>query len=240
MVYLSIRFLLGIFFDLSLLTMSPIFKTAAFCLALCIHCQLPVRINALTTDETLVTNLKQALNGTPSKVTGTSCTAMEVDDTFEKTKFYLNFTKESDKTPNYRQMVENVINNGLILMQTYPTTDQEWKNFWGQPGGANMANLLWANSTTIGCAVGVCTEVTDGSSTQTTDKAILFCQMNPEPQQDKPPFSKDYYEALSQRETSLVDMTPEDLKAPSKGGSAVAVPSVLLAGMAAILAAVVA
>ncbi|CDI74156.1 SAG family member [Eimeria praecox] len=205
--------------------------------ALCIHCQLPVRINALTTDETLVTNLKQALTEAPSKVTGPSCAALDVAETFEKTKFYVTFTKESGKTPNYRQMVENAINNGLILMQTYPTTDQEWKNFWGQPGGANMANLLWANSTTIGCAVLVCTEAEDSGTAQTADRAILFCQMNPEPQQDKPPFSKDYYEALSQRETSLVDMTPDDLKA-SKGGSAVAVPSVLLAGISAIIAAV--
>ncbi|CDJ28155.1 uncharacterized protein EMH_0099560 [Eimeria mitis] len=47
---------------------------------------------------------------------------------------------------------------------------------------------------------------------------------------------KEYYEALIERKTPLTAMTEEDLKAPVQGAAAAAVPSLLVAGLTAIVA----
>ena len=48
--------------------------------------------------------------------------------------------------------------------------------------------------------------------------------------------SKEYYEALIARQTLLTAMTEEDLKVPVQGAAAAAVPSLLVAGLTAIVA----
>ncbi|CDJ32253.1 SAG family member [Eimeria mitis] len=117
-------------------------------------------------------------------------------------------------------------------MKSYP---DNWQEFWTIPEGANLASLLWSNSTKVGCAVGICTEGTQ-ENRNITESAYLFCQMDPPAEENKAPFDKEYYEALKERKTLLTAMTEEDLKAPVQGAAVAAVPSLLVAGLTAIVA----
>ncbi|CDJ27305.1 SAG family member [Eimeria mitis] len=136
----------------------------------------------------------------------------------------------------------------------YPKTDDEWQQIWANDTSAVLAHLLGSNSTKIGCVIGKCVEVTtqppsddqerregsgggEGNKTEVeTDKAALFCQLSPAATKDKAPFDEDYFNGLIARTTALADMTKEDLKSAAGGGAAtVALPTVLIAGLVAIL-----
>ncbi|CDJ26951.1 SAG family member [Eimeria mitis] len=152
----------------------------------------------------------------------------------KKTHFFAQLTDAEDQ--EYRQAVENALKAGLKELQSYPENDGEWTKFWAKPDGANLAHLLSSNSTKVGCAVGTCTQTSDELRTPETSITYLFCQMDPAAVKDKAPFDKEYYEALKERNTPLTEMTDEDLKAPVQGGAAAAVPSLLVAGLTAIVA----
>ncbi|CDJ34025.1 SAG family member [Eimeria mitis] len=194
--------------------------------------QMSVRISQLTKDDELIESVRGTLAGTDGERTVTTC-ADTISELKKQKSFVAQFTKEDDR--NYRQSVQEALTTGLKLMESYPTTDDEWKELWKKPDGVNLASLLWSNSTNIGCAVGICTEGTQGDRT-TTKTAYLFCQMDPAAEENKAPFDKEYYEALTARKTLLTAMTEEDLKTPSNGAAPVAVPSLVLAGLTAIVA----
>ncbi|CDJ28249.1 SAG family member [Eimeria mitis] len=182
--------------------------------------QMSVRINQLTKDDTLIDSVKETFGVKDGGRTLTTC-AEAISGLRKKKEFVVQFTTAEDR--NYRRSVH---------MKSYP---DNWQEFWTKPEGANLASLLWSNSTNIGCAVGICTESADGTPSS-TKTAYLFCQMSPEAEQDKAPFDKEYYEALTARQTLLTAMTEEDLKVPVQGGAAAAVPSLLVAGLTAIVA----
>ncbi|CDJ34024.1 SAG family member [Eimeria mitis] len=161
-------------------------------------------------------------------ITGQICTQKEK-------KFTALFTNAEDR--NYRQAVQKALDAGLGELKSYPETETEekWTEFWAKPDGANLAHLLSSNSTKVGCAIGTCAAAAQVYRTSQS-ATFLFCQMEPAAVKDKAPFDKEYYEALKERKTQLTAMTDEDLKAPVQGAAAAAVPSLLVAGLTAIVA----
>ena len=191
--------------------------------------KLSVRINEVTKADDMVQTLKTALgNGTGLTSSGT-CDNMALGTSLKLT-FSVKFTQETSKTPNYRDMVQTALNKGLGQLPTYPSS---WNAFWANADGANLANLLWSESTKIACAVGVCT---DDSPPPSGKDAILVCQFSPAAQENAAPFSKEYYDVLHARNTPITEMTEADLKESSTGGAAAAVPSLLFASLITILA----
>ncbi|CDJ49674.1 SAG family member [Eimeria brunetti] len=200
--------------------------------------KISVPTKLLKEDESIKEGLKKALGETQNVLTGNACDSVTVKPDFVKKKFFVQFKSEED-SKDFRKDVQGALDKGVKLlkdMKTYPTDAAQWQTFWGNPDGANVANLLWSNSTKVGCAVGVCVEVQASSDVPLLGtNAYLFCQLNPEAEENKAPFDKKYYDALIARTTPLTAMTKDDL--PSKNGAtAVAVPSLLLTGLAAILA----
>ncbi|CDJ28154.1 SAG family member [Eimeria mitis] len=195
--------------------------------------QMSVRINQLTKDDGLIEGLQETLPGAEALRAVTTC-AEAISELKKQKTFVAQFIKDDDK--NYRQSVQEALTTGLKQVESYPTTDAKWQDFWGNVDGANLASLLWSNSTKVGCAVGICTEGTHDTRSTTTKAAFLFCQMSPAAEENKAPFDKEYYEALTERKTLLTAMTEEDLKAPVKGAAAAAVPCLVLAGLYAIVA----
>ncbi|CDJ32330.1 SAG family member [Eimeria mitis] len=176
--------------------------------------QMSVRIGVLTENSDLAEGLKTT--SPPTK----------------KTKFVAQLPESEDQ--KYRQAVQNALQAGLDVLTSYPENDV-WTTFWEDPAGANLARLLWSKSTKVGCGVGTCT---GGEEARTPEQTVTFlvCQMEPAAEANTAPFDKEYYEALKERKTSLTEMTDEDLKAPVQGGAAAAVPSLLVAGLTAIVA----
>ncbi|CDI81232.1 SAG family member [Eimeria acervulina] len=191
--------------------------------------KLSVHINELEKADDMVKTLKTALGDGTGLTTADTCDNMTLGASLKLT-FSVKFTQETSKATNYRDMVQTALNKGLGQLPTYPST---WDAFWSNPDGANLANLLWSQSTKIACAVGVCTDDTPLSSGK---EAILVCQFSPAAQQNAAPFSKEYYDALHARNTPITEMTEADLKESSTGGAAAAVPSLLFASLITILA----
>ncbi|CDJ26999.1 SAG family member [Eimeria mitis] len=153
----------------------------------------------------------------------------------KKTKFLAELTGTAEQ--KYREAVQNALQAGLEALPSYPEDDGGWTTFWQKPAGANLARLLSSKSTKVGCGVGTCTEG-GGEELRTAQKTVTFlvCEMQPAAVANEAPFDKEYYEALKERKTLLTAMTDEDLKAPVQGGAAAAVPSLLVAGLTAIVA----
>ncbi|CDJ60865.1 SAG family member [Eimeria maxima] len=188
---------------------------------------LTVNINSLERKSTLEETLKTALNTSATALTGSECSSMQFHSTLDKTTLHTGYSKAAG--PDYRQMIQKVLDDGLKVgdLASYPSS---WTNVWSDANGANLANLLWSKSNGVGCALAVCAE--DAAE---TDTAFLVCQMDPAPQLNNAPFEKPYYLALKERTTKLKDMKEEELKGTT-GGSSIAVPSVLLASLVALIA----
>lgn len=245
--------------------MGPLFKTSALCLvALCglqsatasktlkftvsdvgedaytsinlaRRGDLTVRINEVSRDSSNEESLKSLLNQASQAVSGSACSSMEFNQNV-KPMLRVEFAKTD--SPNYREIVQSVLTKGLALsqMSTYPS---QWNTVWAQDDGANFAKLLWSQSDKVGCAIAVCTEVESSpASEEQSSRAFLVCKMTPAPTTDQAPFTEQYYNALKQRKTALKDMKEDDVT--STGASSIAVPSVLLAGLVAIVATVAA
>ncbi|CDJ45646.1 SAG family member [Eimeria brunetti] len=159
-------------------------------------------------------------------------------------------------TPDYRQTLEEALKAGLDLFsKKYPGDTQAWEEIWKQDAGASLGYLLGSNSTQIGCAIGRCTKVTTQTGPtrsimektvdsneaveELTNKAVLLCQLEPPATKNTAPFDEAYFTGLIARTTELANMTEEDLKAPTNDGTAVAaVPTILFAGLLAMLTAI--
>ncbi|CDI76888.1 SAG family member [Eimeria acervulina] len=144
--------------------------------------KLSVHINEVTKADDMVQTLKTALgDGTGLTSSDATCDNMALGASLKLT-FSVKFTQETSKTTNYREMVQTALNKGLGQLPTYPST---WNAFWANADGANLANLLWSQSTKIACAVGVCT---DESPLPSGKEAILVCQFSPAAQENAAPF----------------------------------------------------
>ncbi|CDI74154.1 SAG family member [Eimeria praecox] len=208
--------------------------------------KMPVHISDLTTSEDIVSQLTTQLQDTGAIASGT-CDAMQIKDDLKK-MFHVPFDYDSTSV-DYRELLQGALDKGLnIFQKKYPQSDAEWQNIWKQEDGANLSYLLAANSTQIGCAIGRCTTVNTPADPQPpeqqptespTNHAMLFCQLTPAATENQAPFNEDYFSALITRKAQLNDMTEEDLKVPSNGTStAAALPTILIAGLAAMLATV--
>ncbi|CDJ45636.1 SAG family member [Eimeria brunetti] len=215
--------------------------------------KLPVHINAVAKDDNLVSTLTGTVKS--KNVTETvedaeatideTCSSLvkegELKDIFHYTFEYNNVSKSS---PNYRELLQKALDAGLEIFKK--TKDQnKWEKIWEDEAGASLAYLLGANSTTIGCVIGQCiaakTADDGGQSVPegATGKAVLFCELNPAAKKNQAPFDDEYFEGLIARTAKLADMTEEDLKAPSNDGTAAAaVPTILAAGLVAVLTAI--
>ncbi|CDJ65425.1 SAG family member [Eimeria necatrix] len=120
--------------------------------------------------------------------------------------------------------VNSVTSATVSLRTTYPKDGKFTEAPWNDTQVVNILHVLWSASTEVGCAV----------TTKCTDKQLLVCQMTPKGGNGVP-FSEEFYKALVSRTDSIESMTEADLKTGSNSGSA-AVPSVLLAGLVAMLA----
>ncbi|CDJ32329.1 SAG family member [Eimeria mitis] len=146
--------------------------------------QMSVRIGVLTEDSDLAEGLNAKLPATASDSSPAETCDKSIE-TLKKTKFVAQFTDAQDL--NYRQAVQKALDAGLGHMESYPDTEQKWTDFWKQADGANLAHLLWTNSTKVGCAVGTCTEG-DQNRTPETSITFLFCEMEPAAVENKAPF----------------------------------------------------
>ncbi|CDJ28200.1 uncharacterized protein EMH_0038720 [Eimeria mitis] len=127
-------------------------------------------------------------------------------------------TGEADapETPNYRKLLQEALEKGLQVFNTQ-----------------------------IGCVIGKCTKepvdanVLDNDTGTTTEKAALFCKLQPAATANQAAFDEEYFNGLITRKTALADMTEDDLKASvGNGAAAAAVPTILIAGLLAMFAAV--
>ncbi|CDJ37354.1 SAG family member [Eimeria tenella] len=178
--------------------------------------RLAVRLNALTKQQTLVDSLLKSI---PTTV-GNDCGKIDSVTSQTASGFVATFTTE----PNYKKLVQDALSAALKKMTKYPTDDKFNVAPWTDAEVANILHVLSSASTEVGCAV----------TTKCASKQLLVCQMNPKLGTGAP-FSEEFFKALQSRSDSIEDMTEADLKTGSNSGI-VAVPSVLFAGLVAMLA----
>ncbi|CDJ34030.1 SAG family member [Eimeria mitis] len=216
--------------------------------------KLPVHISEVTKEESLVSALEAKVSG-DEPPTAEDCTALITDKLKEDFHHSFVYDTEAKASPDYRQLLQNALDEGLAVFKNkaYPQTNDEWQSIWKQDAGANLAYLLGSNSTTIGCVIGRCTQVTTsdnpvelqvgdgGSGTQQetlTKDAVLFCQLKPAAEKNSAPFDEEYFNGLIERTTELKDMTEDDLKNSVGNGPAATASTILIAGLVAMLTAV--
>ncbi|CDJ54291.1 hypothetical protein EBH_0045890 [Eimeria brunetti] len=221
--------------------------------------KLPVHIKEVAKDAVLAEALKKKIE-TDGQATENTCKSLITSNL--KTIFHHIFDYQA--TPDYRKLLQNALDEGLTVFKDKKTVNpgNEWEQIWETDAGASLAHLLGSNSTTIACVIGKCSKIesagtggagggsggrmithlregrsqADGGTS--TEKAALFCELSPAAKVNKAPFSEEYYGGLIARTASLKEMTEDDLKAPSNDGVAPgAIPAVLIAGFAALLAA---
>ncbi|CDJ45611.1 SAG family member [Eimeria brunetti] len=206
--------------------------------------KLPVHINEVEKDGELVTSLESAVADTEGSGETTCKKLLESKETLKHVFYQI---MDPQQKPDYRQLLQTSLNEGLgaFTKKEYPKTEDEWQAIWGNEAGANLAYLLSANSTTVGCIVGKCTaEQTEpiGPTKRDTEAelktAVLFCQLAPEATKNQAPFDEEYFTGLIARTAQLADMTADDLKATNGSAAAAAVPTIVFAGLVAMLAVV--
>ncbi|CDJ45605.1 SAG family member [Eimeria brunetti] len=209
-------------------TADPVTDEAYFSVNLARNGKLPVHINEVKADAQLVDSLKT-----------------------KKDLFYSDFTGQGEA--DYRQLLQTSLEKGLKVFEKkeYPKTAEEWQQTWENADFANLAYLLNSNSTTVGCIIGKCTGEETGTpgaagpagrdADTTVEMAVLICNLHPAATKDKAPFDEEYFTGLIARTAKLTGMTADDLKAPTNDGTAAAaIPTIMLAGLLATLAAVAA
>ncbi|CDJ45610.1 SAG family member [Eimeria brunetti] len=206
--------------------------------------KLPVHINDVAVDEKLVTSLTEIVEG-EEEVDEPNCRKLMEAKAEIKDVFY--HVVESEGEPNYRQLLQASLNEGLeaFTNKEYPKSANEWQQIWAKDTGANLAYLLSSNSTTVGCVLGKCTSVQTsppgpaGRNSETTvEMTLLICDLDPPATKGQAPFDEDYFTGLIARTAQLEDMTTDDLKTTNDGTSAAAVPAFVLSGLVAMLTAV--
>ncbi|CDJ57413.1 SAG family member [Eimeria maxima] len=214
--------------------------------------QLPVHISEVAEANDLVASLTELISDKPITE---SCDDMQFGVELKKVFHeFFEYTGNND----YREVLQAALTAGLdTFKETYPQDVSKWAELWENEEFASLAYLLGSTSTRIGCVVGKCaieetaTRETGGPedppedppeeppakpTVTATDKAVLFCKLDPSTQENTAPFSEDYFKALIARETSLTDMTENDLQPSVELGAApAAVPTILIAGLVAML-----
>ncbi|CDJ45621.1 SAG family member [Eimeria brunetti] len=143
---------------------------------------------------------------------------------------------------DYRELFQAALDAGIAVFKE-KGYQNKWDEIWASDAGASLAYLLGANSTKIGCVIGECIQVQtqdegEPSSEESTGNAFLFCDLSPAVDKSKAPFDEEYFNVLVARTAKLAEMTEEDLKAPSNDGTAAgAFPTILVAGLVAMLTA---
>ncbi|CDJ45612.1 SAG family member [Eimeria brunetti] len=220
--------------------------------------KLPVHIEEVTKDEGLVSSLQEKVKKAQTpvvqerEVTKESCEKLMVASNLKDTTFH--YTFEYKDPPNYSELLQEALKAGLeVFGNKYPS---EWTSIWTADAGASLAYLLWSKSTKIGCVIGKCTKgaapddgvlgskeggaegrVSTGEASAVP--AVLFCQLDPAPTKNQAPFDEEYFTGLIARTARLEDMTTDDLKAPTNDDTAAAaLPTIMFAGLAAMIAAV--
>ncbi|CDJ45640.1 SAG family member [Eimeria brunetti] len=207
--------------------------------------KLPVHISTVEKAESIVTALTNKVKSrtatkNESDVSDGACDELVKQD---EVKDIFHYTFDYEEGLDYSKLLQKALDAGLEVFKE-TQNQNKWETIWQDGDGANLAYLLGANSTTIGCVIGQCTtktnqapsrETPDGS---TTGKAVLFCELKPAADKGKAPFDDEYFNGLIARTAKLADMTEEDLKAPSNDGTAAAAaPTILAAGFVAVLSA---
>ncbi|CDJ45638.1 SAG family member [Eimeria brunetti] len=212
--------------------------------------KLAVHISDVAKSESIVSALTSTVQSQTNEivenaVSDSACAAL-MDNTKLKDIFHYTFEYTDDvsqSSPNYRELLQKALNAGLEVFKK-TEYQNDWDKIWKDDAGASLAYLLGANSTTIGCVIGQCTTRTSAVNARqsgdesTTGSAVLFCELSPAALKGKAPFDDEYLDALLARTAKLADMTEEDLKANTNDGTAAtAVPTILAAGLVAMLTA---
>ncbi|CDJ29612.1 uncharacterized protein EMH_0051220 [Eimeria mitis] len=163
----------------------------------------------------------------------------------EDLKKLFNVTVDNKDNPDYRKLVQDALNTGLTdFGATYPADTSAWRNIWGNAKLLSVLHLLGASSTKVACVIANCVKTAGdvgvlSESDDAPEKSVLFCELKPAAAENEAAFSEEYFKELKERTTQLKDMKEEDLEDPIVTSSAnVAVPSILTAGLGAILAAI--
>ncbi|CDJ32741.1 uncharacterized protein EMH_0077380 [Eimeria mitis] len=202
--------------------------------------KISVRTSTVEKDTDLVSTL-QAKVATEQTAQAATCETL-IGDKLKKV-FHHSFAYTT--TPNYPELVQEALNAGLEEFgKTYPSGTSAWQEKWGKQKVHSVLHLLGASSTKIGCVIGNCVKKVEvpvhaKSDPDQPTTSVLFCELTPAATVDEAAFSEAYFKELIARETKIKDMTEEDLKDPIVTSSADAVvPSILTAGLVAILAAI--
>ncbi|CDJ45608.1 SAG family member [Eimeria brunetti] len=204
--------------------------------------KLPVHINEVTKDEKLVTSLTEIVVGEEGQTANeATCQAL-----WQTKKNVFHHVFQSQEKPDYSQLLQASLEKGLKIFENkeYPKTGEGWTEIWSDEDFANLAHLLSSNSTKVGCVVGKCTKVEAGArgsgkreAELQADSAVLLCDLQPAASNGQAPFDEDYFTGLIARTAKLTDMTADDLKATNDATTAAAVPTIMFAGLVAMLTA---
>ncbi|CDJ36339.1 uncharacterized protein EMH_0079480 [Eimeria mitis] len=202
--------------------------------------KISAKTSAVEVDTDTVTALQGQVQGSEG-TTQASCDALLTTDL--KKIFHHTFAYTA--TPDYRSLVQEALRTGLeAIGATYPTGTTAWQDIWKKDAAVSVLHLLGSSSTKVGCVIANCVKTTavnvlSESDEGTPEKSVLFCQLKPAAAENEAAFSEEYFKELKERTTQLKDMKEEDLEDPIVTSSAsAAVPSILTAGLVAILAAI--
>ncbi|CDJ45635.1 SAG family member [Eimeria brunetti] len=108
-------------------------------------------------------------------------------------KDIFHYTFDYEEKLNYRELLQKALDTGLEVFKNHQG-ENKWETIWQGDAGANLAYLLGANSTTIGCVTGQCTTKKSGGDDErslpdgATGKAMLFCELKPAAQKNQAAF----------------------------------------------------
>ncbi|CDJ29304.1 SAG family member [Eimeria mitis] len=195
------------------------------------------KTNGVEKDDQLATTLQGKVESEHEDEQPTCASLITAE---HKKIFYHTFDYEA--SPDYRKLFQEALKTGLdAIGTTYPTA---WQDIWTKENARNLLHLLGASSTKVGCVLANCVKKDEPlphakSDPEAPTKSVLFCELAPPATANDAAFSEEYFNELIARKDELKSMTEEDLKDPIVTSSAdVAVPSILTAGLVAILAAI--
>lgn len=186
---------------------------------------LPVSINKVAKEATVVTAVKDALG----EAVTTDCAGVATMTPTSAEGFMLTFpVTAGDPNPDYKDLVQKALTTGLSeLGNEYPKT--KWGAApWTKPAVTNLGYLLWQNSSQVGCALTKCPVGGD-------KKNVVLCRFTPTAANDQVPFSEEFFKALKDRTVQISQMKPEDADGPAPSSGYMIVPSFVLMGLVALL-----
>ncbi|CDJ45601.1 SAG family member [Eimeria brunetti] len=210
--------------------------------------KLPVHISDVAKDDQLVATLKTTIEGTEDGRAVQNCRQLIESKETLKDLFYRVLEPTAKGERDYRQLLQASLDEGLEAFKPkeYPKTTAKWQELWTNPDFANLAYLLSSNSTKVGCVIGTCTgeqtlppDPPSEEGETTVEMELLICDLDPPATKNQAPFDEEYFTGLIERTAKLASMTEDDLKAPTNDGTAAAaVPTIMFAGLVAMLTAI--